>query len=336
MNRYAFEERFHPPWWLRSAHLQTVLVSMALRRPAIRRRARALLAASTQIVLDCGDGVRLQCFHAAPPAGAHRGERGLVVLLHGWEGSADSLYILSLAQQLLTAGFEVVRLNLRDHGATHHLNRELFHSCRLPEVVGAVQALAARFTQRPMSLVGFSLGGNFVLRIAALAHTQAVQLQMAIAVSPVIDPQKTLYALEFGPALYHHYFIRKWSSSLRRKQLAWPGRYDFARTAALRNLRQMTAELVRHHTEYPSLEAYLAGYAITGPRLAGLEVPALILTAADDPIIPAGDLERLASPPALRIVVTRHGGHCGFLDTLTAPSFADRFVLQALSGPPRP
>ena len=67
------------------------------------------------------------------------------MLLHGWEGSADSTYLLSLAQSLFAAGFEVVRLNLRDHGATHHLNRELFHSCRLPEVVGAVRALARKF-----------------------------------------------------------------------------------------------------------------------------------------------------------------------------------------------
>ena len=64
-----------------------------------------------------------------------------MVLLHGWEGSAESLYVLSLAQLLYQQGFEIVRLNLRDHGETHHLNRELFHSCRLPEVVGAVRTL---------------------------------------------------------------------------------------------------------------------------------------------------------------------------------------------------
>ena len=57
----------------------------------------------------------------------------LAVLLHGWEGSAASLYILSLAQRLFDHGYEVLRLNLRDHGDTYHLNRELFHSCRLPE-----------------------------------------------------------------------------------------------------------------------------------------------------------------------------------------------------------
>jgi uncharacterized protein len=335
LQRFALEERFDPPWWLHSAHVQTVLVSSGLRRPVLARRARTLLAASTPIVLDCGEGVRLQCFHAAPPAAAARNARGPVVLLHGWEGSAESLYILSLAQQLYDSGFEVVRLNLRDHGATHHLNPELFHSCRLPEVVGAVQALGARFAGRALSLVGFSLGGNFVLRVAALAHTHALALRTAIAISPVLDPHHTLHALEHGPAIYHRYFIRKWSESLQKKQAAWPGRYDFTRTVTLRNLRLMTAELVRHHTQYATLETYLAGYAITDERLAALEVPAVILTALDDPIIPAGDLERLAAPASLRVVVTRHGGHCGFLDSLTRPTFADRFVLEALNAPPR-
>jgi len=104
-----------------------------------------------------------------------------VVLLHGWEGSADSLYLLSLAQLLFEQRFEVVRLNLRDHGDTHHLNRELFHSCRLPEVVGAVRALQQRFAPRPLQLVGFSLGGNFMLRVAAQAREAGLDLERVIA-----------------------------------------------------------------------------------------------------------------------------------------------------------
>ena len=109
-----------------------------------------LLAASEELLLDCGDGVTLQAFHSSPAKRGRDPGKRLAVLLHGWEGSADSQYLLSLAQSLFAADFEVVRLNLRDHGATHHLNRELFHSCRLPEVVGAVRALAAKFPDLPI------------------------------------------------------------------------------------------------------------------------------------------------------------------------------------------
>ncbi len=130
------EDDFRPPRWLRNRHLQSMLASTDWRRGRILRAAAPLLAAQRELLLDCGAGVRLQCFRSSPP----HGSGDAVVLLHGWEGSADSLYVLSLAQLLFAQRFEVVRLNLRDHGDTHHLNRELFHSCRLPEVIGAVRA----------------------------------------------------------------------------------------------------------------------------------------------------------------------------------------------------
>src|ERR1700704_7004508 len=142
-----------------------MLASTAWRRTRIPRAAAPLLAAQRELLLDCGAGVRLQCFRSSPP----HGSGPPVVLLHGWEGSADSLYVLSLAQQLFAQRFEVMRLNLRDHGDTHHLNRELFHSCRLPEVVGAISSLQRLFPDKPLHLVGFSLGGNFMLRVAAQA-----------------------------------------------------------------------------------------------------------------------------------------------------------------------
>jgi predicted alpha/beta-fold hydrolase len=277
------------------------------------------------MVLDCGDGVRLQCFRSSSRQG-----HGLpVVLLHGWEGSAESLYVLSLGQQLLEHGFDVVRLNLRDHGDTHHLNRELFHSCLLPEVIGAIRALQSVLGQG-LRLVGFSLGGNFVLRVGAEAGAAGLDLAKIIAVSPVLDPSDTLEALEGGFVGYPLYFVRKWWRSLLKKQAAWPTHYDFTELRRVRDLRNLTAELIRRFTQFGSLQEYLDGYSITGARLAGLSVPATLITSLDDPIIPAGALERLAHPPSLRIVVTRFGGHCGFLDRLTGPTWVERRVLAEL------
>ena len=319
------EDDFRPPRWLRNCHLQSMLASTAWRRGRILRGAEALLAAQRELLLDCGAGVRLQCFVSSPAPGG-----GPVVLLHGWEGSADSLYVLSLAQLLFAQRFAVVRLNLRDHGDTHHLNRELFHSCRLPEVIGAVRALQQHFAGTALRLVGFSLGGNFMLRVAAQAREAGLDLAQVIAVSPVLDPAQTLTALERGLPGYERYFVRKWLRSLRRKQAAWPESYDFRRLARLRGLRSMTAELVRSYSEFATLEDYLNGYALTGARLARLEVPALILTSRDDPIIPADGLARLARPAALSIIVTRYGGHCGFFQQLTGPTWLERRILAAL------
>lgn len=318
----GFEPR--RPW--RNAHLQSVLPSL-WPRAGLLARTRLLRQSSHEWLLQCGDGVRLQAFHSAPqrPCGL------LAVLLHGWEGSAGAHYVLSLGQRLLDAGVDVVRLNLRDHGDTHHLNREIFHSCRLDEVCGAVAAIQARLPGHASWLIGFSLGGNFMLRVAASGDARLAPLQGVVAVSPVLDPAVTLDALERGWFLYHRYFVHKWARSLRRKRQLWPQELDLPQLARLSDLRAMTALLVRHCTDFPTLADYLAGYAITGPRLATLSAPTVILAAGDDPIIPSADLARLASPPALQVEQYRHGGHMGFMEAPGAPSWLEGFVMRQLS-----
>lgn len=326
----AVPDELKPPRWLRSRHLQSVLASTAWRRERILTAAGPLLGASRELLLECGEGVRLQCHLSAANPG-----RGMpVVIVHGWEGSAESYYVLSLAQLLYARGFEVARLNLRDHGETHHLNRELFHSCRLPEVLGAVGALQRQhFHGRAAALIGFSLGGNFMLRVAAQARAAQLHLAQVIAVSPVLDPAETLVALQRTLPAYELYFVRKWRRSLRKKQAAWPDAYDFGAIARMRDIKTMTAELVRAYTDFPALEDYLQGYALTGSRLAQLEVPASIFTSADDPIIPVSALARLARPGCLSVNLTRYGGHCGFFERLAGPTWLERRILALLGAP---
>jgi predicted alpha/beta-fold hydrolase len=321
---------FHPPAWLYNRHLQSIVPSLPLRRPQVVRRCRSLIEASTAEVIDCGDDVRLLAHRATQAALGRPAARRLVVLLHGWEGSSDSLYVLTLGQQLLDRGYDVLRLNLRDHGDSHHLNPGIFHSCRIAEVVGAVQRLQALSPQQRLSLVGFSLGGNFCLRVGARAGAAGLDLEQIVAVCPVLDPEHTLVRLERGFALYRRYFIWKWRRSLRRKQAAWPQVYDLSRALTLGTLTEMTEHLVCTYGGFPSLREYLHGYAIVGDALATLESPARIISAVDDPIIPVADLARLARPAALRITCTAFGGHCGFYEGGHGSTWLEREVLATL------
>jgi uncharacterized protein len=150
----------------------------------------------------------------------------------------------------------------------------------------------------------------------------------------VLDPAATLLTLEQGLPIYHSYFVRKWSRSLARKQLAWPDHYDFEELLRIRNLREMTRQLVLSHTEYPTMDDYLAGYAITGDRLTTLAAPATVLTSLDDPIINAADLARLARAPHLNIVTTAHGGHCGFIESLGDGNWIDAHAVRLLTRNP--
>ena len=318
------DEEFLPPRWLRNRHVQSILASTEARRGSITRRTNGVVAAEKEVLLDCGEGVRLQSFRSSPL----RDNGRVAVILHGWEGSAQSLYILSLAQQMFDRGYEVIRLNMRDHGETHHLNRDLFHSCRLSDVVGALRAIQLLFPQRALNLAGFSLGGNFLLRAAARADEAGLNIAKVVAVSPVLEPGETLAALESSFPGYQLYFVRKWMRSLLKKQAVWPDYYDFRAIGQMANLRRMTAELVRSFTEFPTLEDYLNGYSITGNRLAPLQVPARIFTSLDDPIIPARSLQNLARSASLQLTITRHGGHCGFLERLSGPSWVERQIVE--------
>jgi predicted alpha/beta-fold hydrolase len=322
---------FRPPAWLANRHLQSILPSLPARRLSVERRARSLIRASKPIVLDCGDGVRLMGWHAEPGASAAADPPRLAVLLHGWEGSADSLYLLSLAQLLHERGLSVIRLNLRDHGGTHALNRELFHSCRLPEVVGAVARVHALFPAHRLLLAGYSLGGNFCLRVGARAPAAGIPIARIVAVCPVLDPATTLAELERGPAVYRNYFLYKWRRSLRLKQAAWPGHYDFGDLVRDPSLTGMTEKMVLRYTDYPDLATYLEGYAITGRVLESLEAPAHLLTSEDDPMILTRDLERVARPASLEVTVTPGGGHCGYMEALGGPSWVDRRIADELA-----
>ena len=314
---------FRPPRVLRNPHLQSILSSSGLRR-LVGRRADAIERDASEHLLDCGDGVRLQGFHTMQRARAQ--SRGLVVLLHGWEGSARSTYVLNVGTRLLDEGFDVFRLNFRDHGDTHHLNRGLFHSCRIDEVVGAVHAVQRQFARGPFAIAGFSLGGNFALRVALRAPGAGIALDYALAVCPLVSPSAGLFGIEAGPSFYQRYFLRKWRKSLRRKQALFPDVDWFTPEELDGNLRELTRALVLRHTTFGSLESYLDGYSIADDRLRTLRVPTTILTSADDPVIPIADFHALQLPPQVELDIAAHGGHCGFIRDLSLRSFVEDYV----------
>ena len=285
-----------------------------------------MLAATQDEIVDCGAGVRL-LGHFSPQQGT---TRGLVILLHGWEGSAAASYVLSTGGGLYEAGFDIFRLNFRDHGDTFALNRELFHSCRIDEVVGAVQRIVATRRAPRTFLVGHSLGGNFALRVAARAPAAGIDLAGVVAICPVLRPHSTMRALEEGLWVYRKYFLRRWRRSLLAKAACFPELYDFGNLHKLRTLTATTEFFATRYAGFPDLDSYLKGYAITGDVLAHLAVPTRIIAAADDPVIPIEDLADIAVTSALSVDVFPHGGHCAFIENYRLRSWLDRAVLADL------
>ncbi|NUT16514.1 MAG: alpha/beta fold hydrolase [Cupriavidus sp.] len=318
---------YQPPNWLRNPHIQSVLGSSPLRRRRGERNLAVLGAVTQEHLVDGGDGVRLQGLHSVMPG---REPRGLVLLLHGWEGSVDSSYMRLTAAQLLLRGFEVFRLNFRDHGGTHHLNEGIFHSNRIDEVVHAAAEVARRFPDRPMTVAGYSLGGNFALRLALRAPAAGLSLAHVAAVCPVLDPARTMDSMEQGLPVYLWYFEKKWRGSLARKRELFPHLHAFDDRVLGLRMRPLTQWLVERHTDFGTLENYFDGYSIAGQRLAGLQVPASILMAADDPVIPVESFAALALPASARLEISPWGGHCGFLENAHLDGFAERWIAQRM------
>ena len=320
-------EQYQPPRWLRNPHVQSVLGSSMLRR----RRGLQMLAASgavsTSHILDGGDGVRLQGWLDVPQGVA---PRATVLLLHGWEGSADSSYMRMTSARLLALGYQVFRLNFRDHGGTHHLNVDLFHSDRIDEVLNAAADLWRRFPAPRLLAAGYSLGGNHVLRLALRAPQAGLPLERAAAVCPLLDPATTMESIAHGPQIYDWYFRRKWRDSLLRKRALFPEQHHYDDKTLALDMRGLMAWLAERHTRHGSLQAYFDSYSIAGDRLAALRVPSDILMAEDDPVIPFADFRQWQPSPSAHLEIAHWGGHCGFLENARGDGFAERWVAGRL------
>lgn len=317
-------ETFLPAFGLRNTHAQSLINSSGYRRQIVSRRARALLAAEQEWVVDGGNGVRL-LGHYSPQTGE---SKGLAILFHGWEGSSRSNYVVGVGGCLFEQGFDVFRLNFRDHGDTHHMNPGIFHSCLLEEVVHALKDIQQRTGASNWSLSGYSLGGNFALRVGLEAPATGLSIGRIVAVCPVVSPSNVLKAMEDGPSIYENYFIRKWAKSLKHKQSLFPDAYEYEEWHELEGLRARTGYFATRYYEFESLDDYFEGYSIAGERLAGLQVPTTILTSEDDPVVPVADFGDLPENENIELLVASFGGHCAFLKNWKMESWADDLIVE--------
>lgn len=237
----------------------------------------------------------------------------------------------SMTMTLLEQGIDVFRLNLRDHGDTHHLNEGIFNSTLIEEVINAIADLQTKLVYSSNHLVGFSLGGNFGLRVAAMAHGRAIQLDSVIAFCPAIHAAQSNLALnQTGNWLYGRYFLRKWKRSLRKKLEHWP---DYAYGDELDNLKtldEMNARLIPKYTAFKNLDDYFNAYAVSGTCLDKLIAPCHLFFAQDDMVVPVEGVKGLSSNPEVHVTVTARGGHCGYISNWRGDCWQDQKALEII------
>lgn len=314
-----------PPFWLRNPHVQSILSSSPIRKAKLRNKARSWLQNSKSLLLKGEGGSNLIGYWNV----SDKPNAPLAILIHGWEGTAESGYLLSIANSLIQNGFQILRLTLRDHDISHHLNEELFHSCRLTEVVNAARDAIERIKPSSTSMIGFSLGGNFTIRITHALSSEGL-IEQSVAVCPVLMPQDTMHRLEHGPRIYHQYFKKKWLKSIRKKISLFPHVFKELPQQHTRSLATLTDYFVEHHTDYANSSAYFEGYSIRAEKLTNLKTPIHILMSRDDPIIDANLLQSISELPNISVTYTDFGGHCGFIKNRQFESWADDFIIETL------
>lgn len=307
---------------LRNPHLQNLLSSGLPRRLALLP-ARRLLRNRQQLLLTWNQNTLVGSLNSHPHS------RGLVILLHGWEGSSESAYLVSAAATLYRAGYDIFRLNLRDHGPTHHLNRELFNSTLTEETAQAMCQVRDHYPDQPCHLAGFSLGGSFALRIAADCSSD-LDLCTVTAVSPPVNPARVMDELNARSRTYGAYFYRKWKRSLTTKLRHFPDLGYRDALDASRNLDDLNEFFVPGHTPYSTVADYFAAYSIAGDRLAGLNIPAWLITALDDPVVPVADILTISKSVPINIEITEFGSHCAFLQDFRMHSWIDGRLLEII------
>ena len=298
---------FVPRRGLRNGHVQTV-VGNYLPRPAFE------LESSAEVVeVDPADGSRVLC-HASWQQEVVRAERLTVILVHGLEGSSDSRYIQGLAARAWAAGCNVLRMNMRNCGGTEELTPTLYHSALSGDVGAVIRHCVRTQGVTQVALVGYSMGGNLVLKLAG-EWGAAAPLVAVAAVCPAIDLAAGSDALhEPVNRMYEWHFLRGLMARFRRKAALYPQIYDTRGVGPIRSLRMFDDRIVARYCGFRDADDYY--YRAASARVVDrIAVPTLILRALDDPFIPMVPETRTAleANAHVTLIETAYGGHCAYL-----------------------
>ncbi len=250
-----------------------------------------------------------------------------LLALHGLEGSSSAHYMRGLADKAFAAGFNVILLNQRNCGGTESLAAGLYHSGLTADADFVMREIAAEGV-REFVVAGYSLGGNLALKLAGdYGNAPPPYVRAVCAVSPVMELELCVRALERRQnVVYHWNFVRGLKGRMRRKHACFPGRYAIDRLDRIRSVREFDEVYTAPHFGFLGASDYY--HRASAMRVIDrIALPALVITADDDPFVPSEPFRdpRVGANPNLTVLVTRGGGHCGFVSGAPADTVDDGY-----------
>jgi predicted alpha/beta-fold hydrolase len=290
------DSSFRPAWWLPGPHLQTILPGLMRRRPRPRLRAER-----RRIELADGDFIDLSC-------GGERGAR--VLIIHGLEGGLDSHYAGTLFERLAAHGLRPVFMHLRGAGGEPNRLPRSYHAGASDDLAAVLAALADDPDGPPEAAVGFSLGGNILLKY--LGERSSPLLRRAVAVSVPFVLRDAMLRLDVGLSrIYRYYLLDRLKAAHRRKMTL--GLAPPEDLGAIRGLDDFDDRITAPLNGFAGVFDYYQR-ASCRQFLPSIQTPTLIIHAADDPFMfPATVPQAQELGPGVTLELARNGGHVGFV-----------------------
>jgi hypothetical protein len=303
---WKVQSPFRPRRWLGGAHIQTLgsfLISRRIDLPPAEER-----------LVEVASGVKVRCWcrwQEQNPA-----EALTVIVVHGLEGSTESQYMTGVARDALAAGMNVVLMNQRNCGGMDHCAPTLYNSSLSADVAAVARNVIETDRISEFALVGFSMGGNLVLKCAGeWGSNGPPEFRAVAAVCPAMDLAVSADALhEPANRIYEWYFLWQLSRRMRKKAKFFPGDFDVKRLRGISSLRLFDDRITAHYCGFAGADDYYARAAASNV-IDRIAVPGLIIHAANDPFIRVQPetLKKIAANPNLTYIETADGGHCAFI-----------------------
>ncbi len=297
--------RFTPPWWLSGPHVQTLAGKFL-------RRASHEMLTTERIETPDGDFLDIDWMPETDPA------MPLVLVLHGLEGHTKRGYMVHTFLALAGRGLRAVGLNFR--GCSGEINRapRFYHSGETEDVAFVIELLHERFPTRPLMAIGFSLGGNILLKyLGEQGARNHAPLSAAVAISVPYDLSAGTDALERGrmARIYVGYFLRSLFAKVRAKRDILAGILDLDSVWASKTLREFDEVATAKLHGFAGAEDYYRKSS-SNRFVHSVRVPTLLVHSRDDPFLPpaALPLSAIEANPFLTLVLTDRGGHVGFFE----------------------
>jgi predicted alpha/beta-fold hydrolase len=285
---------FKPAWWLPGPHLQTLW-------PTLARNGVKVTLTRERLELPDGDFIDLDW--------SDNKGGPIVLILHGLEGSADSPYARGMLRVISQHGWRGVVMHFR--GCSGEPNRLLraYHSGETEDVAKVVQILRAREASTPLAVLGFSLGGNVLLKWLGESGAEN-PLTAAVAVSVPLELAKSSQRLQKGFSRFYQWHLLK---SLREKMHAKAHLQKLSDVSKLRSIKEFDDKITAPMNGFKNAEEY---YLKSSSRqfLKKISVPTLLIQSKDDPFLTPDVIPELSElSTSVRLEVTERGGHVGFV-----------------------